>query len=112
MLIYMFLSPGSIEEGEQLYTGQAFVQVVLILVAVVCIPWMLCTKPYLEYREHKKTVAQGYGAINGRSSNGEARRSSEADEEEQGHSVPREDGEEEHVGRRRRRSASHADFRL
>lgn len=93
MLIYMFLSPGSVEEGEQLYTGQGFVQVVLLLVAVVCIPWMLCAKPYLEYLEHKKTIAQGYGTINGRSSNGDARRSSEADEEEAGHSVPNEEGE-------------------
>lgn len=100
MLIYMFLSPGSVEASEQLYAGQGFVQVVLLLLAVVCIPWMLCTKPYLEYREHQKIVAQGYGAING-SGQGHARRSSEGDEEEQGHSVPQGD-DEEHVRSSRR----------
>ncbi|KPV75799.1 uncharacterized protein RHOBADRAFT_35560 [Rhodotorula graminis WP1] len=63
MLIKMFLSPGNIEEGKQLYRGQAFVQVVLLLVALVCVPWMLCTRPYLEYREMQKIKEQGYHGI-------------------------------------------------
>jgi len=52
-----------IEEGKQLYRGQAFVQVVLLLVALVCVPWMLCTRPYLEYREMQKIKEQGYHGI-------------------------------------------------
>lgn len=38
-------------------------QVVLLLLALVCVPWMLCTRPYLEYREMQKIKEQGYHGI-------------------------------------------------
>jgi V-type H+-transporting ATPase subunit a len=60
MLIGMFLSPGTITSDTRLYPGQGFVQVVLLLLAAVCIPWMLCVKPYIEWKELKKTQEQGY----------------------------------------------------
>ncbi|KDN42725.1 V0/A0 complex, 116-kDa subunit of ATPase [Tilletiaria anomala UBC 951] len=63
MLIYMFLSPGNVEKENELYSGQAFVQSLLLLVAVVCVPWMLCMKPYLEYKEHQKIKGAGYHAV-------------------------------------------------
>ncbi|ORY01540.1 V0/A0 complex, 116-kDa subunit of ATPase [Basidiobolus meristosporus CBS 931.73] len=55
MLIYMFLSPGSVSPKDQLYSGQGTIQLVLIFIAVVCIPWMLLTKPFiLKYKHSKK----------------------------------------------------------
>jgi len=63
MLIGMFLSPGTIEEGNRLYRGQGLVQTVLLLVAVGCVPWMLCIKPYLQWKETKRVQDQGYGRL-------------------------------------------------
>ncbi|GAA98242.1 uncharacterized protein L969DRAFT_85810 [Mixia osmundae IAM 14324] len=65
MLIYMFLSPGTVDPSEQLYAGQGFVQVVLILLALVCVPWMLLMKPYIMYKKHQAIKAQGYEHVSG-----------------------------------------------
>ncbi|KAK9763684.1 H(+)-transporting V0 sector ATPase subunit a [Basidiobolus ranarum] len=55
MLIYMFLSPGSVSPQDQLYPGQGTVQLVLIFVAALCIPWMLLAKPLiLRHRNRQK----------------------------------------------------------
>ena len=60
-LIAMFLSPGTVE--TPLYAGQGTVQVILLLIALVCVPWMLCAKPYLLWREKKRREAEGYRAL-------------------------------------------------
>ncbi|KZS98883.1 V0/A0 complex, 116-kDa subunit of ATPase [Sistotremastrum niveocremeum HHB9708] len=65
LLIQMFLSPGSVNEEEKLFAGQSQLQTFLVLLALVCVPWMLCTKPYLEWKELKRIEAQGYGRIQG-----------------------------------------------
>ncbi|RMZ89828.1 hypothetical protein DV736_g2950, partial [Chaetothyriales sp. CBS 134916] len=95
MLIQMFLSPGHVAEGEELYSGQAGLQVVLVLVAVVQVPILLLLKPlYLRY-QHNKTTAQGYRGI------GNTRRITHAlDDDEGGHQdqetngIPPEDSDE------------------
>jgi V-type H+-transporting ATPase subunit a len=63
MLIFMFLSPGNVNPSEQLYSGQATVQTILVLVALICVPWMLCVKPYLLKKENEANVAQGYASL-------------------------------------------------
>jgi len=59
----MFLQPGTVDPKTQLYRGQAFVQVVLLGLAAICVPWLLVTKPYLEWRKLNRTQGQGYMTV-------------------------------------------------
>ncbi|KAF2021046.1 V0/A0 complex, 116-kDa subunit of ATPase [Aaosphaeria arxii CBS 175.79] len=64
MLIYMFLQPGTLENPDQpLYKGQAGIQVVLLLLAVICVPILLFLKPFYLRYEHNKARALGYRGI-------------------------------------------------
>ncbi|KAG2488106.1 hypothetical protein HYH03_013255 [Edaphochlamys debaryana] len=47
VMIYMFLSPGNVDKAGYLFPGQAPLQVVLLLVALVAVPWMLFPKPLI-----------------------------------------------------------------
>lgn len=95
MLIDMFLSPGTVDPKTQLYWGQPGVQMALLGVAAVCVPWMLCVKPYVLWKEHQKTVAQGYQGISGEAPRGEM--DQDEDEEEGAGMAVAQEMDEEHV---------------
>lgn len=82
MLIFMFLSPGSIE--EQLYPGQKYVQVLLLLLAVAQVPIMLLLKPLWLRSEHNRARGLGYRGI------GEQARVSALDEDADANGRPSE----------------------
>ena|ERR1700761_3836552 len=96
MLIQMFLSPGTVNPDEQLFSGQGTVQVMLLALAGVCVPWMLCAKPYILYREMKKIQEQGYGAIRS-DEDYEHEEEGEVEGNANGHAMEQEGGDEEVV---------------
>lgn len=52
ILIGMFMSPGSLPEVGRLYAGQNLVQVLLLVAAVIAVPWMLFPKPFILKAKH------------------------------------------------------------
>uniref|UniRef100_A0A0D9XIB4 V-type proton ATPase subunit a n=1 Tax=Leersia perrieri TaxID=77586 RepID=A0A0D9XIB4_9ORYZ len=54
VMIYMFLSPTDDLGENQLFPGQKLVQLVLLLLALVSVPWMLIPKPLLLKKQHEQ----------------------------------------------------------
>ena len=51
------LDPADGCDTMYMYAGQKHIQRLLVLVAVVCIPWMLLVKPFMEMREHNQKAS-------------------------------------------------------
>ena len=96
MLINMFLAPGSVDRSTQLYAGQPAVQVILLLIAAVCVPWLLVAKPYLEWKERKGR--EGYVGLRVEDNAGHGADNTLEDEEEGNGRADAEAMDEEEVG--------------
>jgi V-type H+-transporting ATPase subunit a len=98
MLINMFLKPGTIDPGTELFAGQATLQTILVSIAAVCVPWMLCLKPYIQWKEMQKIQGQGYIGLG--HDNGPRHSADDALEAEAGNGrAVGEEMEEDHVSR-------------
>lgn len=86
MLISMFLSPGNVE--EPLYSGQAGIQVFLLILALICVPCLLLIKPlYFKRKFDREAKEHQYQQL----ANGDESDSAEENTEDNQH-----DDDEEH----------------
>lgn len=60
VMIDMFLSPGTVskENNTFLFSGQAGLQSVLVLIAFISVPWMLIPKPLILKNRHKQRMVR------------------------------------------------------
>jgi len=74
VMIYMFLSPGNVDCYDSLtgksgcpenlmFAGQGSLQLFLLLVMFVCVPWMLFPKPLLLKKQHEEKLIAGYDRL-------------------------------------------------
>ncbi|KAI3450508.1 hypothetical protein Pfo_007173 [Paulownia fortunei] len=64
VMIYMFLSPFEDLGENQLFWGQSVLQVILLLLAVIAVPWMLFPKPFILKRLHtERFQGRTYGIL-------------------------------------------------
>lgn len=54
VMIYMFLSPTDELGDNQLFPGQKIVQLTLLFLALIAVPWMLFPKPFLLKKQHQE----------------------------------------------------------
>ncbi|EEE55633.1 hypothetical protein OsJ_03980 [Oryza sativa Japonica Group] len=54
VMIYMFLDPSGNLGENQLFWGQKELQILLLLMAIVAVPWMLFPKPFILKKLHKE----------------------------------------------------------
>ncbi|PNT47491.1 hypothetical protein POPTR_002G028600v4 [Populus trichocarpa] len=64
VMIYMFLSPTDDLDDNQLFFGQKFFQILLLLSALAAVPWMLFPKPFLLKKQHEERFqGQSYARL-------------------------------------------------
>ncbi|KAI4322217.1 hypothetical protein L6164_021929 [Bauhinia variegata] len=65
VMIYMFLSPTDNLGENQLFWGQRPLQIVLLLLALIAVPWMLFPKPFILKKIHtERFQGRAYGILN------------------------------------------------
>ncbi|KAD0624550.1 hypothetical protein R6Q59_022661 [Mikania micrantha] len=66
VMIYMFLSPTDDLGENQLFPNQKTVQLVLLLLSLIAVPWMLLPKPFILKAQHNRThQGQSYTPLEG-----------------------------------------------
>ncbi|KAF9683096.1 hypothetical protein SADUNF_Sadunf05G0176600 [Salix dunnii] len=66
VMIYMFLSPTDDLDDNQLFIGQKFFQILLLLSALAAVPWMLFPRPFLLKKQHEERFqGQSYARLDG-----------------------------------------------
>ncbi|KAG6629327.1 hypothetical protein CIPAW_14G076900 [Carya illinoinensis] len=64
VMIYMFLSPTEDLGENQLFWGQRPLQIILLLLAMIAVPWMLFPKPFILKRLHtERFQGRTYGIL-------------------------------------------------
>ncbi|XP_006365749.1 V-type proton ATPase subunit a1-like isoform X1 [Solanum tuberosum] len=64
VMIYMFLSPFEALGENRLFWGQSVLQVILLLLALIAVPWMLFPKPFILKRLHmERFQGRTYGML-------------------------------------------------
>ncbi|CAK9170180.1 unnamed protein product [Ilex paraguariensis] len=64
VMIYMFLSPFDDLGENQLFWGQKLLQIILLLSAVIAVPWMLFPKPFILKKLHSERFqGRTYGLL-------------------------------------------------
>ncbi|KAJ0962202.1 hypothetical protein J5N97_030030 [Dioscorea zingiberensis] len=70
VMIYMFLSPTDDLGENQLFPGQKTLQLVLLALALISVPWMLFPKPFLLKKQHQERhQGQAYAMLHGNDDN-------------------------------------------
>ncbi|KMZ56077.1 hypothetical protein ZOSMA_99G00070 [Zostera marina] len=70
IMIYMFLSPTDDLDENQLFNGQKSLQLVLLSLALISVPWMLFPKPLLLKKQHEERhQGQAYAMLQTTDSN-------------------------------------------
>lgn len=96
MLINMFLQPGDVP--EPLYSGQSTIQVFLLLIALICVPWLLLIKPLYMKRQLEKEANQHHGSYSQLANDEESGVAGQEQEQENAAEDDDEDHEEHNFG--------------
>ena len=63
-----------------MYGGQKWIQRLLVVIAVACIPWMLIVKPFIQMREHNQKASSRRMNVNGAEGGAQAEEAFDATE--------------------------------